>query len=106
MVPKTLNGSTLNSFLKKSLRLSHALIYSLKGQCHEVFDLRFFHESVKIFQKIRGDSHSARYTTGVVDTSGKLKKSSFRKVLIILFDHLWVVDLKYINLFLQVHFQV
>jgi hypothetical protein len=31
----------------------------LKGQCHEIFDFRFFHESA----------------TGVVDTSGKFDTS-------------------------------
>jgi hypothetical protein len=56
---------------------------SLKGQCHEIFDLRFFHESVspkhlsiplvpfQIFLKNRGDIHSSRCTTGVIDTGGK-----------------------------------
>jgi hypothetical protein len=40
------------------------------------------------FSKIHGDIRSSRCTTGVVDTSGKWKKSSIRKVLIILFGHL------------------
>jgi hypothetical protein len=60
----------------------------------------FFHESVspkpqsiplglfKFFSKIRGDIPSSRFTIGVVDTSGKWKKSSIIKVLIILFVHL------------------
>jgi hypothetical protein len=34
-------------------------------------------------------------TSGVLDTDGKWKKSSRRKVLIVLFGHLWVVELKY-----------
>jgi hypothetical protein len=66
----------------------------LKGQCHKIFDFRFFHESVsfkplsiplgpfQIFSKIRGDICSSSCTTGVVDTNGKWKKSSIRKVLI------------------------
>jgi hypothetical protein len=41
---------------------------------------------IKIFLK--------RCTTGVFD-SGKWKKSSIRKVLNILFGHLWVVELRY-----------
>jgi hypothetical protein len=41
----------------------------------------------QIFPKIRGDIHSSRCTTGVVDnTSGKWKKSSIRKVLNIFVD--------------------
>jgi hypothetical protein len=34
-------------------------------------------------------------TIGVVDTGGKWKKSSIRKVLNILLGHLWVVELTY-----------
>ncbi len=68
----------------------------------------FFHESVspyplsiplgpfRIFLKIRGDICSSRCTTAVVETGGKWKKSSIRKNLIILFGHLWVVELTYI----------
>ncbi len=55
----------------------------LKGQCHEIFDFWFFHESVSpkplsiqlgqflIFSKIRGDFRSSRCATGVDDTGGK-----------------------------------
>jgi hypothetical protein len=50
----------------------------------------------KFFQKIRGDIRGSRCTTGVVDTGGKWKKSSIRKILIILFGQLWVVELTYI----------
>ncbi len=71
----------------------------------------FFHESVfpkhlsipvrpfRIFSKIRGDIRGSRCTTGVNDTCGKWKKSSSRKILIILFGHLWVVELTYIYIF-------
>jgi hypothetical protein len=64
---------------------------NLKGQCHEIFDFWFFHESVspkplsiplgpfRIFSKIFGDIHSSRWTTGLV----KWKKSSIIKVLFI-----------------------
>jgi hypothetical protein len=38
-------------------------------------------------------------TTGVVDTYGKWKKSSIRKVFNILFGHLWVVQLTYRYIF-------
>jgi hypothetical protein len=52
----------------------------LKGQCTEVFDFRFFHESVspqplsillglfQIFSKFRGYIRSPSCTIGVVDT--------------------------------------
>jgi hypothetical protein len=39
------------------------------------------------------------YTTGVNETGGKWKKSSSRKILIILFGHLWIVELTYILIF-------
>jgi hypothetical protein len=51
----------------------------LKGQCHEIFCFRFFHESpspkplkitlgsFRIFLKIRGDIRTSRCTTGVND---------------------------------------
>ncbi len=80
----------------------------LKGQCHEIFCWWFFYESVspqpqsvllgpfRTFSKIRGDIRSSRLTTGVADTGGKWKKSSIRKILIILLGHLWIVDLTYI----------
>jgi hypothetical protein len=67
-----------------------------------------FHESVspqpqsiplrpiQIFSKIRGDIRSSRFATGVNDTGGKWKKSSVRKISIILFGHLWVVKETYI----------
>jgi hypothetical protein len=71
-----------------------------------------FHESVspqpqsiplrpfQIFLKIRRDSRSSRFATGVVvDTGGKWKKSSIRKILIILFGHLWVVEETIISIF-------
>ena len=50
----------------------------------------------RIFAKIRGDIRSSRFATGVNDTGGKWKKSSIRKILIILFGRLWVVELTYI----------
>ena len=49
----------------------------------------------RILSKIRGDIRSSGCTTGVVDTGGKWKKSSIIKVLIILFGHLWEVELTY-----------
>ncbi len=57
--------------------------FLLKGQCHEIFCFRFFHESPSpktliitlgsfwIFSKIRRDIHKSRCTTGVNDTGGK-----------------------------------
>jgi hypothetical protein len=80
----------------------------LKGQCHEIFASGFFLESVspkpliiplgpfRNFSKIRGDIRSPRFATGVSDTGGKWKKPSSRKILIILFGHLMVVELTYI----------
>jgi hypothetical protein len=71
----------------------------------------FFHESVspnplgiplgvfRIFSKICRYIRSSRCTTGVVDTSGKWKKSSIIKVLIILFGHLWEVELTFRYIF-------
>jgi hypothetical protein len=82
--------------------------HDLKGQCHEIFLYGFFHQSVspqpqsillgpfQIFSKIRGDIHSSRFATGVNDTGGNWKKSPIRKMLIILFGHLWVVEETYI----------
>ncbi len=52
-----------------------------------------------MFLKIRGDIHSSRCTTGVIDTGGKWKKSSIIKVFIILFGHLWEVELAYRYIF-------
>ncbi len=49
----------------------------------------------QIFSKIRGDIRSSRFATGVNETGGKWKKPSSRKILIILFGHLWVVELTY-----------
>jgi hypothetical protein len=84
---------------------------NLKGQCHEIFKFRFFHESVfpkplsiqigpfRIFSNIPGDIHCSRCTTSVIDTSGKWKNSSIIKVLIILFGHLWEVELTHRYIF-------
>jgi hypothetical protein len=38
---------------------------------------------------------SSRIATGVVDTGGKWEKSSIRKIFMISFAHLWVVELAY-----------
>jgi hypothetical protein len=95
-------------------RYFETTLHSLKGQCHEIFDFWFFfHASVsskplslplplgpfRIFSKICGDIHSSRCTTSVVDTGGKWKNSSIIKVLIILFGHLWEVELTYRYIF-------
>jgi hypothetical protein len=64
----------------------------------------------EFFRKLmenRGDIHSSRCTTGVVDTCGKRKKSLIRKVLNLTFGHLWLVELTYREkFFLQVNFKV
>ncbi len=86
-------------------------VFILKGQCHEIFCFWFFSwisfplapeysiKTVWIFSKIRGDIRSSKFATGVDDTGGKWKKSSIRKILIILFGHLWVVEETYILIF-------
>jgi hypothetical protein len=51
---------------------------------------------VRIFSKIHGDIRSSSFATGVNDTGGKWKKSSIRKILIILFGHLWGVEETYV----------
>ncbi len=55
---------------------------------------------------MRGDIRSSRFATGVNNTGGKWKKSSIRKILIIWFGYLWVLEETCINFCLQVHFQV
>ncbi len=47
-------------------------------------------KAISNFLKIRGDIGSSRCTSSV-----KWKKSSIRKVFIIFFGHLWVVELAY-----------
>jgi hypothetical protein len=47
--------------------------------------------SFRIFSKIRRDIRSSGFATGVSDSGGKWKKPSSRKILIVLFGHLWVV---------------
>ncbi len=76
----------------------------VKGAVSQDFFFGIFHESVSpkpliisigpflIFSKIHGDIRSSRCTTGVVDTGGKWRKSSIRKIFIISFGHLWVVE--------------
>ncbi len=84
----------------------------LKGQCHEIFCFLFF-SSISFPQAsdyaIRAVSNffenSRRYSQLKVchrcqmDTGGKWKKPSSRKILIILFGHLWVLELTYILIF-------
>ncbi len=53
----------------------------------------------QIFSKIRRDISSSRCTNEVVDTDGKWKKSSIRKVLIIFLEHLFGVELTYRYIF-------
>jgi hypothetical protein len=61
---------------------------------------------IRIFSKILGDICSSRFVTGVVDTGGKWKKISIRKICMISFGHLWVVELAYRKFFVQVHFKM
>ncbi len=103
-----------NSFYRKRLPQQNGDmrkrdLHAFKGTVPR--DFRLFHESVspkplsipigpfRIFSKIRGDIRSSRCTTGVAYTGGKWQKSSNWKILIILFGHLWVVELTYIWIF-------
>jgi hypothetical protein len=64
-------------------KYANELLMRLKGQCHEIFCFRFFHESsflmplkitlgsFQIFSKILWDIFKSRYTTGSNDTSSK-----------------------------------
>jgi hypothetical protein len=92
---------------KVSLKHKYSI---LKGTVSRDFRLHFFHELVSpqplsiplvpfCNSKIRRDIGSLRYTTGVVGTGGKYKKSSPRTVLIVLVEHLWVVELTYRSIF-------
>jgi hypothetical protein len=75
---------------------------SLKGQCHEIFDFMFFHESVSskplsislgpflLFQKFV--EIFAAQGAPPMSFGGKWKKYPIRKVFIVLFGHLWVIE--------------
>ncbi len=90
--------------------LSDSTVLYLKGQCHEIFDFCFFHESVspkplsiptepfRIFSKICWAIRSSRCSTGVADTGGKWQKSSNWKILIILFGHLSLIPVVHLDL--------
>jgi hypothetical protein len=91
-----------------SIKVEKKILPILRDSVTRFSTSGFFHESVspkhvsiplrpfRIFSKIRGDIRGSRCTTGVIDAGGKWKKSSSRKILIILFGHLWVVELTYI----------
>ncbi len=88
---------------------------TVKGTVPRYFPLQFFsgffHESVspkplsiplkqfQMFPKIHRDIRSPSCTTCIINTSGKWRKSSMRKVLTVLFVHLWVVELTYRYIF-------
>ncbi len=84
--PKSINVSIISS-----CRCGFSASFFFKGQCHEIFNIRLFHESVspkplrmplrlfQFFLQICGDIHSSRHTNSVIDISGKWKKSSIRK---------------------------
>jgi hypothetical protein len=79
---------------------------TLKGQCHEIFDFCFFHESVSpkplSTYSVRAVSifveNSRRYSLLMVSLRpvANEEKSLIRKILIILLGHLWIVELTYI----------
>ena len=98
--------------LKTAIKTGFVRSVPLKGQCHEIFDFRFstwisFPQAPdytirvvsNFFENSQRDIRSSRCTTGVVDTGGKWKKSSIRKIFIISFGHLWVVELAYRSFF-------
>ncbi len=110
----------LSRCMQRIALITNLLGNYLKRQCHEIFYLRFstwisFPKPL-IICIIRAISNffknSWRYselqgTTDVVDTGGKWKKSSIRKIFIISFGHLLGsrVSMK-INFFLQVLFKL
>ncbi len=83
---------------------------TLKVQCHEKFCFWFFswisfplapEYTIRTVSNIFENSRirRSRLTTGVVDAGGKWKKSSIRKILIILLGHLWIVEVSHIYIF-------
>ncbi len=114
----TPSGSVQTIYNIKSL-IDTVCPSDLKGQCHEIFDFRFFHESVspkhlsiplrpfRNFSKILGGIRGSRCTTGVNDTGGKWKKTFKQKT----FSYFVWAPLgsrvnTHINFCLQVHFKV
>ncbi len=91
-----------------NIYINFCLQVHLRDSVTRFFVSGFFLESVspkplitplgpfRIFLKIRRDIRSSRFATGVYDTGGKWKQPLSRKFLIILFGHLWVVELTYI----------
>ncbi len=75
----------------------------LKGQCHEIFDFWFFHESLSpkplstVYHKGRFEFFRkfAEIFTAQGPPLVSTKKSSIIKVLISVFGHLWEVELTY-----------
>jgi len=71
---------------------------SLKGQCHEIFDLRYF-SSISFPQApeypIRLDffENSPEIFAAQGEPLVSLKKSSIRKVFVVFYGHLWEVDI-------------
>jgi hypothetical protein len=81
--PRKATNVLSNVTLRCVLYSTSSTSVPLKGQCHEIFCFRFFHESpspkqlkitlgsFRFFSKIRGDIRKSRCTTGVNDTGGK-----------------------------------
>jgi hypothetical protein len=88
---------TIENLLKEaSYSIIHLPLYrigkpwhELKGQCHEIFDFRFF----SMNQFLQAPEYLIRALQFFFETGGKWKKSSLRKVLYILLGHLWVEEL-------------
>jgi hypothetical protein len=87
MVPVTLSsplfcGSRRAKSMQIRIHYPAPRFFTLKVQCHEIFDFWLFHESVspkplgiplwpyRFFSKICVDIRSSRCTTGVIDTGG------------------------------------
>ncbi len=87
--------------------------YILKGQRHEIFDFKFFHESVspklwgyhsgrfEFFRKF-AEIFAAQGAPPVSLTPVANEKISIRKVLIIFLGHQWLDELPYRSLFSKI----
>jgi hypothetical protein len=91
--------------VKKFQKKPSTLTGMLKGQCQEIFIFDYWfstwisfpqapdYKSVPLGHFNFFHKFADIFATGVIDTSGKWKKSPVRKVFFISFGHLWVVEL-------------
>jgi hypothetical protein len=83
--------------LKGTVSRDYLLLVSFMNQFPPGLSLYVPLGPFRIFSKIRGDIHSSRFATGVIDTGGKWKKSSIRQIFLISFGHLWEVECQQID---------